>query len=106
MENDKMQELIQGIQNKLGEQNAGLIADDLGIISTANTTLNNTISEKDAEIEKIKNENTTLLKANGNLLQQVTFSNNFNNSSNNNNNPENDKKISFDDIFDEKGNFK
>lgn len=105
MDNEKMQELIKGIQTKLGEQNSGLIADDLGIIITANTNLNNTIKEKDNEIQKLNNDNNTLLKANGNLLLQVSSNKNTDNTQNKDNKND-DKEISFDDIFDKKGNFK
>lgn len=66
--------------------------------------MNNTISNKDTEINDLKNTNEILITANGNLLQQVGVGEE----------PKDEEKekedtkpkFSFKNAFDEKGNFK
>lgn len=73
MKKDEMDNLINNVRTKLGEENAGLIADDLATLMTDNTTVNTIILQKDNEINKLKQDKENLISVNGNLLQQVGF---------------------------------
>lgn len=105
MKNNDFQNLVNGIQEKIGEETTSTIADDLGILITDNVQMNNELEEKDKEISKLKKEKENLISANGNLLKQVGMGedipNNFNNKE-----KEDNKKFNFKNAFDEKGNFK
>lgn len=93
------------IKSKLGEENTGLIADDLANLITLNSTHEKNIQDLGKEISKLKNEKETLIQANGNLLQQVSMS------TDEILKPEKDDKkeftpFDFRSVYDEKGNFK
>lgn len=71
MKREEHDKLIQSIQEKLGVENSGLIADDLGLLITDNNSMNEIISHKEIEIQKLKSDKETLITTNGNLLKQV-----------------------------------
>lgn len=48
-----------------------MIADDLGLLITDNTTMLETISKKENEISQLQSDKDMLVKTNGNLLLQV-----------------------------------
>ena len=73
MTNEKMQELTNKIIEKVGEEKAGLIADDIGMLLTDNQTMNTEISNRDNEITKLKTDKENLITTNGNLLQQISM---------------------------------
>ena len=64
-------EITNSIKTKLGEEEAGKIADDLASLIINDKTLNETISNKDKEIEKLKNDKDLLVSANANLLMKI-----------------------------------
>lgn len=64
MKNEEMSKLSKEIQEKLGKEHAGTIADDLGKIISDNTNTNKILKEKEAEIEKLKSTNELLAVAN------------------------------------------
>ena len=64
MKNEEMTKLSKEIQEKLGKEKAGTIADDLGKIISDNTNINKILKEKDEEIEKLKSTNELLAVAN------------------------------------------
>lgn len=64
MKNEEMTKLSKEIQEKLGKEHAGTIADDLGKIISDNTNTNKMLKEKDEEIEKLKSTNELLAVAN------------------------------------------
>lgn len=102
MKKEEMDNLTKSMQKKLGKEKAGLIADDIAKIILNNENMNRELKEKDTEIERINGEKETLYMANGNLLQQVAMG------EDNKKEEKEDKKqkISLNDAFDEKGNFK
>lgn len=103
MKKEDLQKLFNGIEKKIGKENYAKMSDDLGVILTDNDSMNNTISNKDTEIQNLKNNNELLITANGNLLQQVGMGEEQKPPEN----KEDDKpKFSLKDAFDEKGNFK
>ena len=105
MEQDELNNVINSIKEKIGEDLSGQIADDIAKIVTANTTTLDTISNKDKEIEKLNTEKQNLIMANGNLLQQVSFLPKKEDKKDENE-KDDDKKIKLSELFDEKGNFK
>ena len=72
MKTDEHNKLINGIKEKLGEEETSKIADDLALLISDNTQVNNELKNKDSEIDKLKTDKENLIKVNGNLLQQVT----------------------------------
>ena len=105
MKNEDMQNLINGIQEKIGKDASGLISDDLGMLLTDNTKMNKEITNKDNEINKLKDQKEKLIATNGNLLQQISMGNEEDFKNINNKKEEPKKPFSFKDQFDEKGNF-
>ena len=103
MEDEKLLKITSSIEEKLGKDNAALIADDLGILMTENAATQNTIKSQLKEIDDLKMRNDKLVTANGNLLQQIPMGIEKN--------PEPEKEevkpssISLKDAFDAKGNF-
>lgn len=105
MNKQELENLTNQMQEKLGKENAGLIADDIGILLQDNDTTNSLLANKDKEIEKLKQKNENLLSVNGNLLQQVGMQN-TNGFEINKQEKEEKPKFSLKNAFDEKGNFK
>lgn len=101
MKKEEQQKLFEGIKNKIGNDNYSKIADDIGVLITDNETMNNTISNKDNEIQQLKDNNEILITANGNLLQQVGLGEEPKKEEN----ETKKEKISLKSAFDEKGNF-
>ena len=105
MEQEELNNVINSINEKIGEDLSAQIADDIAKIVTANTTTLDTISNKDKEIEKLNTEKQNLIMANGNLLQQVSFLPKKDDKKDENDKND-DEKIKLSELFDEKGNFK
>lgn len=67
----ELNKIVDTIQEKLGKEESGKIADDLAnmlVFEEANTK---TLKEKDETISKLKKDKEMLIEANGNLLQQI-----------------------------------
>lgn len=103
MENKKFQEKMNSIQEKIGQDASNLILDEIGELLTDNKTMNDSLSDKDKEIENLKKTNETLQRVNGNLLQQVSMGNEDDNKTVEK--PEKKKIIDFRTCFDEKRKF-
>ena len=73
MTNDKFQEKMNSIQQKLGQDASNLILDEIGELLTDNKNMNDELSKKDTENESLRKTNETLQRVNGNLLQQVAM---------------------------------
>ena len=65
-------EILNSIDEKLGEETFGIISDDIANLMGYNEALNNDIKAKDEKIEKLTKKNDMLIEANGNLLQKVS----------------------------------
>ena len=65
-------EILNSIDEKLGEETFGMISDDIANLMGYNEALNNDIKEKEEKIEKLSKKNDMLVEANGNLLQKVS----------------------------------
>lgn len=101
----KFDDIQSSIKEKLGDENTGLIADDLANLITLNSKQENNIKDLNSEISKLKKDKETLIQANGNLLQQIDASKesilNPDDADKNEYTP-----FDFRSVYDEKGNFK
>ena len=104
MKKEDFEKLTNGMQEKLGKENSGLIADDIGTLITDNNNMLTQIENQQNEINKLKQEKENLITANGNLLQQVSMGVD-DTKKNKEKQDEPPKKFSFKSCFDEKGNF-
>lgn len=64
-------EISDKIQEKLGKEESGKIADDIANILIYEESNNKILQEKDSEIEKLQKDKEMLIQANGNLLLKV-----------------------------------
>lgn len=107
MKKEDMDKLINGIQEKIGKEASGLISDDLGMLITDNTNMNKDLTNKENEINKLKDQKEKLIATNGNLLQQIAMGEEENFfTKNKKEEEEKTKKFNFKDAFDTKGHFK
>ena len=104
MDDDKILELTGKIEETLGKESFATISDTIGEILTGNTINMQTISEKNAEIDKLKDRNEKLVTANGALLQKVPMGKTEEKTKEETENKK-PAKISLKDVFDSKGNF-
>ena len=68
-----IEEYTNKIQEKIGKEEAGKIADDIANILSYDNKLQKDIKDRDEEITKLQKDKEMLIEANGNLLQQVPF---------------------------------
>ena len=92
------------LKEKLGKENTALIADSLAELTTDNIAVNDLISKKDAEIEKLKNEKEALIHTNGQLLQKISVG--TEEKPKKEETKEETKEFVFKSAFDSKGRFK
>ena len=105
MNSEELNTFLDSMKEKLGEENAALISDDLGNLITKNTEVFNTLNNKEKEITRLNDLNQKLVSANGSLLQQVGAGYENNIHGRNEEDPPK-KPFDFRDAFDEKGRFK
>ena len=104
MKNEELEVITNSIKETLGEESTALIADSLGLLMSENTRVYNSIIDKDKKIAQLEEKNNRLVNANANLLQRVPISNSDNKEIVKQEEPK--KRLSLEDCFDEKGNFK
>ena len=105
MNSEELNTFLDSMKEKLGEENAALISDDLGNLITKNTEVFNTLNNKEKEITRLNDLNQKLVSANGSLLQQVGADYESNIRDKTEEEPPK-KPFDFRDAFDEKGRFK
>ncbi len=71
MKEEILKDITSSITTKLGEENASIIADDIGKLITANTQTIETINSLNAKVNTLEETNQKLIQANGSLLQQI-----------------------------------
>lgn len=105
MLDEELTKITTSMQEKLGKDNSAMIADDLGLLMTANGKAQEALSKAQAEIATLKADKEKLVLANGNLLKQIPMGNDIS--------PTERKEeksftssFSFSDAFDERGNFR
>lgn len=64
-------ETLNNIKSKIGEETSSMIADDLANLLVQDKALHDTINNKDEEIKRLKADKDTLVNANANLLQKL-----------------------------------
>ena len=71
MNEDLLKGITDSITAKVGEENAGIIADDIGKLITANKETIDNIKSLNTKVSELEDTNEKLVKANGSLLQQI-----------------------------------
>ena len=103
MKDELLKDITSSITTKLGEENASIIADDIGKLITANTQTIETIDSLEKRISSLEETNQKLVAANGSLLKQIPAVA----ESEIKEAPEVEKKaFNFHSVFDKNGNFK
>ena len=110
MKKEEFDNKVNEMLEKIGNDSANLILDDVGILLNDNVEMNKTLEKRDREIQDLKRTNETLQKVNGNLLQQVSMAEEKKvekpDISNSNKVKENGRPIiNFKDSLDKNGNF-
>ena len=105
MKEDLLKGITDSITEKLGEENASIIADDIGKLITANTQTIETINSLSEKISTLEETNQKLVAANGSLLQQIPTVADFEKHQNEDATEEK-KTFNFKDAFDKSGYFK
>ena len=109
MTNEEMKKLTERVQEKIGKEASGLIADDIGLLISDTSKMNSDINARNDEIEKLKDQKEKLIETNGNLLQQISMGDeslSFQKSRPSSQiEDEEEVSISWKDCFDSKGNF-
>lgn len=103
MTDEELTRFTDSVQEKLGEENSAVIADDLGELITINANTQKSLAEKDKEIARLTAVNEKLVISNGNLLKRVPAEHKSVPVERQQSVEE--KPISFGDIFDKNGNF-
>lgn len=106
MKEEDFKSITDSIQEKLGKESSGIIADDIGKILTLGSQSINTINSKDNEIKTLKDTNEKLVLANGNLLQQIPMASDYDKHQSKKEDSEEKKSFNLRSAFDSKGNFK
>ena len=104
---ETLSNIVDTIQEKLGKEEAGKIADSLANILVIEEANEKTLKEKDDSLEKIKKDKEMLIEANGNLLlhqAQAREEDSFFDEGKKK--EEKTEPFDFRSIFDEKGKFK
>lgn len=109
MTNEEMKKLTERVQEKIGKEASGLIADDIGLLISDTSKMNSDILSRNEEIEKLKDQKEKLIETNGNLLQQISMGDDnslsFQKKPSSKEIEEDEVSISWNDCFDTKGNF-
>ena len=106
MQEKDFEKLTSSMQEKLGKEYASKIADDIGTLITDNSAVNKLLKDKEAEIQKLKQDKEMLIQSNGNLLQQVAMGKEETHIKGYEKEEDKKKPFNYRSVFDEKGNFK
>ena len=88
--------------DKIGNDSANLILDDVAVLLTDNKKMNEDLASKDDEIKRLNDLNARLQKVNGNLLLQIPVQKEEKNESE----KAESNHYNINEAFDEFGNFK
>ena len=105
---DKMElsKIVDTIQEKLGKEESGKIADDLANILIIEETNSKTLKEKNELIEKQRKDKEMLIEANGNLLLHVPQAKEEESFFEDGRKDPKTEPFDFRSVFDEKGKFR
>ena len=104
MKEEDIKQITDSIKEKLGEETYATISDDIGILFTKNTEVQNQINELNENVNGLTEKNSKLASANASLLQQVPMG--LDNSKPSQIDDKPTEPFNFKSLFDEKGNFK
>lgn len=105
MKEEILKDITSSISEKLGEENASIIADDIGKLITANTQTIETINSLNEKVSTLEETNKKLIQANGSLLQQIPAVADYDKHQVEEA-PAEKKTFNFMSVFDKNGNFK
>lgn len=105
MTDEELLKITGSIEEKLGAENASIIADDIGLLMTGNAKSQKAIQDRDSQIADLKAKNEKLVLANGNLLKQVPMESETSVKSRPKDVNSEDVKINLSDAFDKSGRF-
>lgn len=74
MLSEDLKKVTDQIQEKIGKEKAGLIADNIATILSDNMQMNKIIVDKDKKIDGLNKDKEGLMQTNMNLLQQIPMS--------------------------------
>lgn len=106
MKDEEFLKITDSLSAKLGKEQSAVIADDLGLLITANAEVQKSIRDKDAEIQKLREDKEKLVAANSNLLRQVPMGMEAPKIVPSQRPEKANSHFSFKDAFDDNGNFK
>lgn len=106
MKEEFLKGITDSIAAKVGEENAGIIADDIGKLLTANTQTIETIESLNKQVSTLKETNEKLVAANGSLLQQIPAVADYDKHQKEEAPAETKKSFNFKAMFDKHGNFR
>lgn len=103
MTKEDLEKLTNGMQEKLGQEQASIIADDIATLLADNKNMLDTIKNKDTQINKLNTDKEKLINANSNLMLKIAtgLKEPINNTKD-----KSQKEYKMLDSFDSKGNFK
>ena len=105
MKEEILKDITSSISEKLGEENASIIADDIGKLITANTQTIETINSLKEQVSTLEDTRDKLVKANASLLQQIPAVADYEKHQTAAEEEET-KTFDFHTVFDKNGNFK
>ena len=105
MTDEELLKITESMQQKLGEENSAVIADDFGNLITANSQAQQDLLAKNEEIKRLQDMNAKLIASNGALLKQVPAGKSEVNERTRSEVTE-EKEISWNDVFNKNGSFK
>lgn len=97
---------ISSMLEKIGNEASDKILDDVAVLLTDNQTMNESLKNKDKEIEKLKDNYSKLQKVNANLLLQIPAIKDEEIEKKKEIEQKTQPSFSWKDCFDEKGKFK
>lgn len=98
--------IVDTIQEKLGKEESGKIADSLADILVIEEANGKLLKEKDSSINKLKSDKEMLIEANGSLLLKVPGAKEEDSFYDEGKKKEDNTPFDFRTIFDDKGKFK
>lgn len=104
MKEEDIKQITESIKTKLGEETYGTISDDIGILFTKNTEVQNQIVELNNDKDDLTEKVSKLTSANASLLNQIPRG--IDDSKPVQIDEEPKEPFNFKSLFDEKGNFK
>lgn len=107
MKDEDILSITEAIDKKLDKETSATIADDLGILISKNSETQQLLQQQQARISELESKNEKLVSANNSLFQQISIGKKEELPT-----LEKDEEIetkvnyTFDDLFDDNGNFK